>query len=154
MIKFGDKARDLITGFEGIVIGKIDYLYGCAHVQLAATEMKDGQPQKTQTFDEQRVEVVEKGALKITPEPMECNFKLGDKVRDKVNGFTGIVLAINNQISGLRFATVEPDKLHEGKPIPAEAMETARLERVEEKEKPMSRDVKNPSPGGPFSRSI
>ncbi len=29
MINFGKRAKDKITGFEGIITGKADYMYGC-----------------------------------------------------------------------------------------------------------------------------
>lgn len=56
----GKKAIDKITGFEGIIIGKCEYLYGCN--QYGITPMaKDGKIEETRWFDEGRVDVVGEG---------------------------------------------------------------------------------------------
>jgi hypothetical protein len=43
MIKLGDKVRDNITGFEGTVTGRAEYLNGCVRYQVEAGS-KDGIP--------------------------------------------------------------------------------------------------------------
>ncbi len=66
-IKLGVTARDVITGFEGIVIGRTEYLYGCAHIAIKSTKLdKDGAPMECKWFDEPQVEMVPKKA-KIKP---------------------------------------------------------------------------------------
>jgi len=61
MIKLGQKAKDKVTGFEGIIIARIEYLFGCNQYGLAP-EAKDG---KTETcwFDEGRITVLGNGIL-------------------------------------------------------------------------------------------
>ena len=54
-IKLGDKVKDSITGFEGIVVARAEYLNGCVSCQVEAKELKDGVPLKAQWFDEQRL---------------------------------------------------------------------------------------------------
>lgn len=60
MIELGQKARDKVTGFEGILIGRCQYLTGCDQYGLAPPA-KDGKIEGTQWFDEGRVEVVGAG---------------------------------------------------------------------------------------------
>ena len=51
-IKLGVKAKDKISGFEGIVIGKAQYLTGCDQVCLKPSVDKDGKMQDAHWFDE------------------------------------------------------------------------------------------------------
>lgn len=62
MIKLGQKGRDKVTGFEGIITAKVDYLYGCTQYGLIP-EAKDGKVQLTEFFDEGRIEVMGNGIL-------------------------------------------------------------------------------------------
>jgi hypothetical protein len=68
MIGLGKKARDKITGFEGIVIGRIQYLTGCDQYGIVPP-MKDGKPSSAEWFDEGRIEVIGEG---ITPESVQA----------------------------------------------------------------------------------
>ncbi len=40
--------------------------------------------------------------------------KLGDRAKDKISGFEGIVCAITNWISGCKRITISPEKLKDG----------------------------------------
>jgi hypothetical protein len=62
MIKLGLKAKDKITGFEGILIGRCEYLYGCDQYGIAP-EAKDGKVNESHWFDEGRVQVIGNGVL-------------------------------------------------------------------------------------------
>jgi hypothetical protein len=57
-ITLGSKVRDPITGFEGIVTARTEWLYGCVRVSVQAPELKDGKPIEEQWFDETRVEMI------------------------------------------------------------------------------------------------
>lgn len=50
--KLGDKAKDPITGFTGIVIARTEHLYGCVQCGVKSKELKDGMPINAQWFDE------------------------------------------------------------------------------------------------------
>ena len=63
----GKKAIDKITGFEGIIIGKCEYLFGCNQYGITPPA-KDGKCGETQWFDEGRIEVIDDG---ITPESVK-----------------------------------------------------------------------------------
>jgi hypothetical protein len=59
-IRLGDKARDTITGFEGIAVAKTNWLYGCTRCTLQPTHLdKDGKMIGSETFDEPQLELVE-----------------------------------------------------------------------------------------------
>ena len=54
MVKLGEKVKDSITGFEGTVTARAEYLYGCVRVEVTPAALKDGVPVESQWFDEQR----------------------------------------------------------------------------------------------------
>lgn len=56
----GKKAKDKVTGFEGIIIGKIEYLTGCDQYGLTPPA-KDGKCEPCQWFDHRRVEILGEG---------------------------------------------------------------------------------------------
>lgn len=60
MIELGKKARDKITGFEGIIIGRCQYLTGCDQYGLVPRAV-DGKIEGSQWFDEGRIEVIGEG---------------------------------------------------------------------------------------------
>ncbi len=66
-IQLGDKARDKVTGFEGICVARTDWISGCARLTLQPNVGKDGKVPDGQTFDEPMLELVKAGALKMGP---------------------------------------------------------------------------------------
>lgn len=69
-IKCGDRVKDPITGFEGIVTSIQEHLHGCRHVCIKPETLHDGKPIDGHWFDEPRVVKV-KG--KVVP--------IGDRVK-------------------------------------------------------------------------
>ncbi|QOF85614.1 hypothetical protein, partial [Pseudomonas sp. ADPe] len=57
MIELGRKGRDKITGFEGIITGRCQYLTGCDQYGLVPPA-RDGKIEGAQWFDEGRIEVI------------------------------------------------------------------------------------------------
>ena len=62
-VLLGQKARDRITGFTGVITGHVAYISGCNQVLLVPQVGKDGKLVDSQWFDEQRVEILK--ALRI-----------------------------------------------------------------------------------------
>lgn len=62
MLQLGQKAKDKITGFEGILVSRITYLYGCDQYGIAP-EARDGKIGDTNYFDEGRIEIIGRGVL-------------------------------------------------------------------------------------------
>jgi len=50
--ELGAKARDIFTGFEGLVVCRTQWIHNCNTYGLQPTELKDGVPQERQYFDE------------------------------------------------------------------------------------------------------
>jgi len=77
MINLGQRGRDKVTGFEGILTGRAEYLYGCMQYCLVPPA-KDGKCGDSQWFDEGRIEVIGAG---INPEDVQVE-KNGGPNRD------------------------------------------------------------------------
>lgn len=60
----GDKVRDMISDFEGIVVATHSYLEGCMRVTVQPKVTKDMKLPEAQTFDAPSLEVLKKGAIK------------------------------------------------------------------------------------------
>lgn len=57
-INLGDKVRDRMTGFAGIVIGIHNWLYGCTRVSVQPEKLQEGKVVDPQIFDEPQLEVL------------------------------------------------------------------------------------------------
>lgn len=60
MENLGKKAKDKVTGFEGIIVSKITYLTGCDQYGITPPA-KDGKVAGTDYFDVKRVEIIGDG---------------------------------------------------------------------------------------------
>lgn len=63
-LNLGDRARDRITGFVGVVVGNVTYISGCDQV-LLAPPVKDGDFKRSEWFDVDRCELVEAGVFRL-----------------------------------------------------------------------------------------
>ena len=58
-IKLGQRVKDKISGAEGIVIARTDWLYGCIRLTIQPEGgWKDGKPLESFTVDEPQCEIV------------------------------------------------------------------------------------------------
>ena len=62
-VKLGDRAKDIITGYRGIVVAITDWLMGCKRITIQSEELKDGSPVDSKTFDVGHIEVLDAGAI-------------------------------------------------------------------------------------------
>jgi len=60
----GTRAVDKITGFEGILTARCEFLTGCNRYCIQPTELKDGKPIESIYFDEAQIEVISDGISK------------------------------------------------------------------------------------------
>ncbi len=59
------------------------------------------------------------------------SIKLGDKVRDRISGFSGVIVAITEWLNGCRRLTISPQVLHEGKPVDTQTFDAEQIEKIE-----------------------
>jgi hypothetical protein len=75
IVNLGDKARDRVTGFEGIVTGYHEWITGCDTVTLTPPVDKDGKERESKgSYDVNRVEVIKAGAVKIEKVTVDKDF--------------------------------------------------------------------------------
>lgn len=60
----GDRVKDSVTGFVGIVTGRGDHLSGCDTYGVQCELLKDGLPQDMKWFDDPRLELEQASVLK------------------------------------------------------------------------------------------
>lgn len=61
-IELGKEAKDVITGFNGIITAKVNYLYGCTQYGIVPKVSKTGK-REIEYFDEGRIRIIGKGIL-------------------------------------------------------------------------------------------
>lgn len=61
MLDLGDKVKDKLTEYAGIVISRTAWVNGCARLGVQSAELKDGKPVDQVVFDENQLELIEKG---------------------------------------------------------------------------------------------
>ena len=68
MENLGKKAKDKITGYEGIITAKVSYLYGCDQYGINPGVDKDGKLKDIIYFDIGRIEITGEG---VKPEEVK-----------------------------------------------------------------------------------
>jgi hypothetical protein len=56
--ELGDKAKDVVSGFEGVITGRAEHITGCNTYGLQPPA-KDGKKEDPTWFDEQRLDILE-----------------------------------------------------------------------------------------------
>ncbi len=64
MINLGDKVKDSVSGFSGIVTCRHEYLNGCARLSVQPPVNKDGTLPDERTFDEPQLTVKKARAVR------------------------------------------------------------------------------------------
>lgn len=56
-MQIGERVKDMINGFKGVVTARAEYLYGCVRLLVEPEALKnDGDIREAQWIDEQRLE--------------------------------------------------------------------------------------------------
>jgi hypothetical protein len=64
MVKMGDLVKDKVSGFEGIIVSKHDYLNGCTRMSVQPKVDKDGKLPECQTFDKPQLKKIKSKVVK------------------------------------------------------------------------------------------
>lgn len=65
-VRPGDRVKDRISGTQGIVTARTEWLYGCVRITAQPEESKDGKPVDPFVIDEAQCIVVEAQAVRDT----------------------------------------------------------------------------------------
>lgn len=66
-VKLGDRVKDTISGFKGIMVSHAKHLHGCDTIGVKPEVLHDGQPIECQWFDILRMELVEERYSEVVP---------------------------------------------------------------------------------------
>ena len=62
--ELGTVLKDIVTGFEGVVMSRTQYFTGCSHYGLCSQQLnKDGKMQEWEYIDESRLKLVGKKSV-------------------------------------------------------------------------------------------
>lgn len=61
----GDRVRDVVNGYEGVIIGRFEYWTGCNHYGVEAATTDGGSKVPYESVDEQRLELVKAAAVTL-----------------------------------------------------------------------------------------
>ncbi len=149
-IALGDIAKDDLTGFEGVVIGRTHWLTNCDRLTLQPRGLdKDGQPSKSHSFDITHCTLISRAA--IAPSPfagdMHPELALGDVARDTITGFEGVIIARATWISACDRLVLQPTKLKDdGQPRDNHGFDATSCVIVSKKNPPAPKEDR----GGPM----
>lgn len=148
----GDEAKDVVTGFRGIITAKTTWLHGCDRITITPSKLgSDGLPIKEQTFDEQRIEVIKRGKVKsalVDPAKL-TGLAMGAEAKDTVTGFKGIIAALTVLIGGDIHVQLEPEKLKkDGGTFEIEMFVADRVEVIKPKPLPQAKRTKTSGDNG------
>lgn len=59
--QLGQRAKCKLTGFEGIITCRCEFLTGCNRYCIQPTDLKDGKPIDPIYFDEEQIEIIGEG---------------------------------------------------------------------------------------------
>lgn len=64
IFNMGDRVKDVVSGYEGIVMARFEYWTGCNHYGVEG-QAQVGTKLPYESFDEQRLEVVQSNAVRL-----------------------------------------------------------------------------------------
>ena len=108
-IKLGSTVRDAITGFTGIATQRCDHLNGNVQYAIQPKGKEDGSYPDAMFLDYHTLDVIDEGVSDRATPVAESSIVLGQKVRDKASGFTGIATMKNSYLNGCVHFGVLPE---------------------------------------------
>lgn len=105
IIPFGSLVRDKITGFEGVIVYRVEHMNNCVRYGVQPMVDKDGKLPESKVLEGPNLEITAPAKEDLSPTIKTSNtFKLGVKVKDCLTGLTGIVVVrLKERHSGDRY---------------------------------------------------
>lgn len=134
-VAIGDLVRNKVNGFEGVVTSKTVWLYATPHVMVQPNHLGEGgKLLKDYAFSEGMIEVGTAGFAPPTA-PNEAELQritLGATARDTLTGYTGVVIGLNLDFSGILGVVLAPTALDKDDlPHKHGIFESTRIEVIE-----------------------
>ena len=152
----GKNCRDIISGFEGICIGVVEWMYGCSQFVIQPKAENGMKKNYSNFFFEKQLEILDDGvsAKMPAPEYREQTF-FGKECRDKVTGVIGMCIGRAIWLFNCDQYVLEIQPEDHGKESRLVWLDDGRLEVTEEQEKAIEPDaVSGSRPGGVLDPSF
>jgi len=140
-IKLGMMVQDSLTGCFGTASSRHDMSSG--NIQFGVQPVGDGANYpEAWSFDWKQLLVLGDHLSGRAVKPANAKFALGDRAKDKISGFEGIITEISTYFNGCVFAGLVSSKLSEidGKPS-SQTLASHRIEVIEPAEKAKVLDI-------------
>lgn len=151
-INIGDKAKCTVTGIEGIVVARHDYLYGVPRVAIQPSGSFEGKAHESIHMDILQAELVQAGAVsrKGTVADKE-GIALGSKAKCKVTGFEGICVGKGEWLYACTKVLLQPQELlpKTGHPVEGIWFDQPGVNVLKAPKKELVQDEKKRTTGGP-----
>lgn len=72
--ELGKEAKDIVTGFSGIIIARVEYMTGCNQYGISRKAGEDGAIHPAEFFDEGRIQIIGDG---VAPKDVQAEKKGG-----------------------------------------------------------------------------
>lgn len=93
MIELGKHYRDIVSGFEGICTGCVEWIYGCSQFILAPRAENASKKESSSVFFEKQLEYLDDGiADKVEAPEISAPRFIGKECVDKVTGIRGMCI--------------------------------------------------------------
>lgn len=156
MIRIGIRVKDVVSGFEGIVMSRTVFLHGCTRYGVAPTKLTDdGKPGDTMHFDDVRMAVVDETQVLPDVALPEGLPSLGSTAKDTLSGYKGMVVGYSVYAGGQTYIGLQAPTLEKGEPAKEQWMDFTRVELVQTGTPPVSpnNSATTGGPEGNFEKS-
>lgn len=148
-ILLGQKVKDIVSGLEGIVIIKAEYLHGSTRITVQPPLHENKVPE-AQYFDEPQLQVIDAKKVidcKITQPIVE----LGINVKDPISSLEGVAIGRSVHLNGCARILIAPTELdNDGKYMPGTWIDEPQVEvRKNKTVMPSSSGTGGPAPSRP-----
>ena len=149
----GKTCRDIVSGFEGVCTGVLEWMYGCRQYSLQAKADENGtRKDRRDTFFEKQLEIVDDGISgKVEIPPEEPPRFFGKECRDKVTGIKGMCIGRMVWLFNSTQYIIEIPAEDHDKSSRLEWLDEGRIETTEEPVREVDpKNVAGSRPGGIF----
>lgn len=152
MIEFGKTYRDMVTGFEGICTGMIEWMYGCKQYILAPKTENSSKKDPSSLFFEKQLEFVDDGiSAKVEIPEIQPQRFFGKECMDKVTQARGMCVGRYIWLFNCDQYVLEYRPDEKSLDTKYNLLDEGRVELVEDPSHEVDpEEVASPRPGGVF----
>ena len=150
MIDLGKNYRDMVSGFEGICTGIVDWLYGCRQFILSPKAENTSKKESSSLFFEKQLEYLDDGIVDKVEVPVVGEPKFfGKECIDKVTGIRGLCIGRYTWLFNCDQYVLEFQPEEKSKETKFSILDEGRMEIAQDPTREIDpEEVASPRPGG------